>query len=39
VVPPFNPASLIGLPALIAIILAVLAIAGYAIYRKGFKPR
>jgi hypothetical protein len=39
VVPAQNVVTQIGLPALIAIILAVLAIAGYVIYVKRFKPR
>ncbi|WP_198324427.1 COG1361 S-layer family protein [Methanoregula boonei] len=39
VVPPFNPVNLIGLPALIVILLAVLAAAGYGAYLRWFKPR
>ncbi|MFY9750252.1 MAG: S-layer protein [Methanoregula sp.] len=39
VVPAQSVVTQIGLPGLIAIILAVLAIAGYVIYIKRFKPR
>ncbi|HVP96911.1 S-layer protein [Methanoregula sp.] len=39
VVAPVNPLSVIGIPALMVIILAMLAAAGYGAYLKWFKPR
>jgi len=39
VVPAKSVVSLIGVPYLIAILIVVLAIAGYVVYVKRFKPR
>gem|GEM_PF-7098683 len=39
VVPAPSLTNAIGTPGLVAIILAILAIAGYAAYRRWFRPR